>query len=63
MVTASRFPPGRRGLDLMEASAMEHTTVEQGEYTAPVVVDAGEVAEVTLGTASFDTADDTQYKN
>jgi len=33
------------------------------EYTAPVVVDAGEVVEVTLGTATFDTADDTQYKN
>ncbi|WP_432037253.1 lasso RiPP family leader peptide-containing protein [Streptomyces cucumeris] len=33
------------------------------EYTAPVVLDAGEVVEVTLGTNNFDTADDTQYKN
>ncbi|MFF9554563.1 lasso RiPP family leader peptide-containing protein [Streptomyces albus] len=32
-------------------------------YEAPVVLDAGDVAEVTLGTANFDTADDTQYKN
>ncbi|MCP9209171.1 lasso RiPP family leader peptide-containing protein [Streptomyces cucumeris] len=33
------------------------------EYNAPVVLDAGEVVEVTLGTNNFDTADDTQYKN
>lgn len=32
-------------------------------YSAPVVSDGGEVVEVTLGTATFDTADDTQYKN
>ncbi|MFF7415697.1 lasso RiPP family leader peptide-containing protein [Streptomyces lydicus] len=32
-------------------------------YRAPVVLDAGNVVEVTLGTANFDTADDTQYKN
>ncbi|MEV5680993.1 hypothetical protein [Streptomyces sp. NPDC052179] len=33
------------------------------EYSLPVVLDAGEVVTVTLGTNSFDTADDTQYKN
>ncbi|MGO4760724.1 hypothetical protein AB4212_70835 [Streptomyces sp. 2MCAF27] len=32
-------------------------------YIAPVVMDAGAVVEVTLGTENFDTADDTQYKN
>lgn len=32
-------------------------------YEAPVVLDAGSVVEVTLGTENFDTADDTQYKN
>ncbi|MEU3633033.1 MULTISPECIES: lasso RiPP family leader peptide-containing protein [Streptomyces] len=32
-------------------------------YQAPVVLDAGAVVEVTLGTNNFDTADDTQYKN
>ncbi|MFE3149125.1 MULTISPECIES: lasso RiPP family leader peptide-containing protein [Streptomyces] len=32
-------------------------------YVAPVVLDAGDVVEVTLGTNNFDTADDTQYKN
>ncbi|GAA2433868.1 lasso RiPP family leader peptide-containing protein [Streptomyces sp. NPDC059118] len=32
-------------------------------YSAPIVLDAGDVAEVTLGTNNFDTADDTQYKN
>lgn len=31
-------------------------------YTAPVVLDAGAVAEVTLGNQNFDTVDDTQYK-
>ncbi|WP_328912033.1 MULTISPECIES: lasso RiPP family leader peptide-containing protein [unclassified Streptomyces] len=30
-------------------------------YVAPVVLDAGAVAEVTLGSNNFDTADDTQY--
>ncbi|PBC84353.1 MULTISPECIES: lasso RiPP family leader peptide-containing protein [unclassified Streptomyces] len=40
---------------------MEQTT--KPVYSAPVVLDAGDVAEVTLGTANFDTADDTQYKN
>jgi hypothetical protein len=40
---------------------MEQTTI--AVYTEPVVLDAGDVAEVTLGTATFDTADDTQYKN
>ncbi|MFE3124494.1 lasso RiPP family leader peptide-containing protein [Streptomyces hydrogenans] len=32
-------------------------------YEAPVVIAVGTVAEVTLGTQSFDTADDTQYKH
>ncbi|MFH8993213.1 lasso RiPP family leader peptide-containing protein [Streptomyces sp. NPDC017940] len=32
-------------------------------YEAPLVLDAGEVVAVTLGTNSFDTADDTEYKN
>ncbi|MGW1837732.1 lasso RiPP family leader peptide-containing protein [Streptomyces sp. NPDC002067] len=32
-------------------------------YQAPVVQDAGDVVEVTLGTQTFDTADDTQYKD
>ncbi|WP_280526433.1 hypothetical protein [Streptomyces cacaoi] len=32
-------------------------------YTAPLVLDGGDVVEVTLGTNNFDTADDTQYKN
>ncbi|WP_369383276.1 lasso RiPP family leader peptide-containing protein [Streptomyces sp. cg36] len=45
----------------MEATLMEHTTNEV--YQAPVVLDAGEVTAVTLGTNSFDTADDTEYKN
>ncbi|MFB7461324.1 lasso RiPP family leader peptide-containing protein [Streptomyces sp. NPDC088353] len=35
---------------------------ENTTYQAPVVLDAGEVVEVTLGTNNFDTADDTQYK-
>ncbi|MER8062577.1 MULTISPECIES: lasso RiPP family leader peptide-containing protein [unclassified Streptomyces] len=33
------------------------------EYSAPIVLDAGKVVEVTLGTNTFDTADDTEYKN
>ncbi|MFL4910674.1 lasso RiPP family leader peptide-containing protein [Streptomyces sp. MMS24-I2-30] len=32
-------------------------------YQAPVVLDAGDVVVVTLGTNTFDTADDTEYKN
>ncbi|MEU7182504.1 MULTISPECIES: lasso RiPP family leader peptide-containing protein [Streptomyces] len=32
-------------------------------YTAPIVLDAGSVVAVTLGTNNFDTADDTEYKN
>ncbi|MFL4910625.1 lasso RiPP family leader peptide-containing protein [Streptomyces sp. MMS24-I2-30] len=32
-------------------------------YQAPVVLDAGAVVEVTLGTNNFDTADETEYKN
>ncbi|MFJ5926461.1 lasso RiPP family leader peptide-containing protein [Kitasatospora sp. NPDC092948] len=31
-------------------------------YEAPVVLDAGDVVEVTLGSSTFDTADSTQYK-
>ncbi|MEV1040526.1 lasso RiPP family leader peptide-containing protein [Streptomyces sp. NPDC050204] len=41
---------------------MKHTT-QTSAYQAPVVLDAGDVVEVTLGTQNFDTADDTQYKN
>lgn len=41
---------------------MEHIT-QTPVYQAPVVLDAGNVVEVTLGTQNFDTADDTQYKN
>ncbi|MGW9432504.1 lasso RiPP family leader peptide-containing protein [Streptomyces decoyicus] len=40
---------------------MEHTITPA--YRAPVVLDAGDVVAVTLGTNNFDTADDTQYKN
>ncbi|MFI2184038.1 lasso RiPP family leader peptide-containing protein [Streptomyces sioyaensis] len=32
-------------------------------YSAPVVLDAGDVAEVTLGTNNFDTADDFSVKS
>ncbi|MGW1326425.1 hypothetical protein ACWD64_28250 [Streptomyces antibioticus] len=32
-------------------------------YEAPVVLDAGAVVTTTLGTNTFDTADDTEYKN
>jgi hypothetical protein len=35
--------------------------VTQG-FAAPVVTDAGEFSEVTLGTASNNDADDTEYK-
>ncbi|MEV6804627.1 lasso RiPP family leader peptide-containing protein [Streptomyces sp. NPDC051132] len=38
---------------------MENTT-QTLAYQAPVVLDAGDVVEVTLGTQNFDTADDTQ---
>ncbi|WP_157868587.1 lasso RiPP family leader peptide-containing protein [Streptomyces caatingaensis] len=37
-------------------------TIKAPAYIAPVVLDAGSVAKVTLGTANFDTDDDTQYK-
>ncbi|PJJ05250.1 hypothetical protein BX264_5706 [Streptomyces sp. 2333.5] len=40
---------------------MEQTT--KPVYSAPVVLDAGDVAEVTLGTNSFDTADDFSVKS
>ncbi|MFD3417689.1 hypothetical protein [Streptomyces decoyicus] len=39
---------------------MEHTITPA--YRAPVVLDAGDVVAVTLGTNNFDTPDDTQYK-
>ncbi|MGI5341896.1 hypothetical protein ACQEVS_33070 [Streptomyces sp. CA-181903] len=32
-------------------------------YEEPVVLEAGKAVEVTLGTNTFDTADDTEYKN
>ncbi|MFE7545768.1 lasso RiPP family leader peptide-containing protein [Streptomyces platensis] len=32
-------------------------------YSAPVVLDAGDVVEVTLGTNNFDTADDSSVKS
>lgn len=31
-------------------------------YQAPIVLDSGDVVAVTLGTNTFDTADDTEYK-
>lgn len=34
---------------------------EDGAYVAPSVSDLGTVTEVTLGSAGFDRADDTQY--
>ncbi|WP_256861070.1 hypothetical protein [Streptomyces tsukubensis] len=40
---------------------MEQNTIP--EYSAPVVLDVGQVVSVTLGTNNFDTADDTEYKN
>ncbi|MEZ7005022.1 lasso RiPP family leader peptide-containing protein [Streptomyces sp. AD55] len=52
--TDSRATSGRK-------SAMGENTTPV--YQAPVVLDAGAVVEVTLGTNNFDTADDTQYKN
>ncbi|MFI1012645.1 hypothetical protein [Streptomyces sp. NPDC020965] len=42
-----------------EVSAMEQPTTEV--YAKPVVLDAGAVTEVTLGTNNFDTADESQY--
>ncbi|WP_110945680.1 lasso RiPP family leader peptide-containing protein [Streptomyces avicenniae] len=38
---------------------MEQQTAEV--YAPPLVLDAGDVTEVTLGSNNFDTADDTQY--
>ncbi|MGW2324728.1 lasso RiPP family leader peptide-containing protein [Streptomyces sp. NPDC001700] len=40
---------------------MEHTA-QTPAYQPPVVLDAGNVVEVTLGTANFDTADESEYK-
>ncbi|GAA3082356.1 lasso RiPP family leader peptide-containing protein [Streptomyces sp. NPDC001667] len=37
-------------------------TTKAPAYVAPVVLDAGSVAKVTLGNKNFDTDDDTQYK-
>lgn len=34
---------------------------ETGSYVAPALSDAGDVTTLTLGTAGFDRADDTQY--
>lgn len=42
---------------------MENKTEEMPVYTPPVVLDAGEVAEVTLGKNTFDRVDRTQYKD
>ncbi|WP_276204796.1 hypothetical protein [Streptomyces hirsutus] len=43
---------------------MDHSTTQVTPvYQAPVVLDAGVVVTVTLGTNNFDTADDTEYKN
>ncbi|MGW7641841.1 lasso RiPP family leader peptide-containing protein [Streptomyces decoyicus] len=39
---------------------MEQST--EAVYTAPLVMDAGDVTEVTLGTNQHDSADDTEYK-
>ena len=41
---------------------MEQTLQAPEDYRTPVVLDAGDVGEVTLGTKTFDHADDTQYK-
>ncbi|WP_275898567.1 hypothetical protein [Streptomyces olivoreticuli] len=38
-------------------------TTQSPDYTMPVVLDAGDVKQVTLGTNTFDTADDTEYKD
>lgn len=40
---------------------MEQNCVEAA-YEEPLVLDAGDVVEVTLGTKKFDSADDTEYK-
>lgn len=45
----------------MISQTTDHTT-QTPAYQPPVVLDAGDVVEVTLGTDSFDTADDTEYK-
>jgi hypothetical protein len=43
---------------------MEFITSAQDEgYQAPVVLDAGEVAEVTLGSNGFDRQDGSQYRD
>lgn len=54
--------PGCEGRNTMEAGIM-NTQSTAPVYTAPIVLNAGDVVEVTLGTNNFDTADDTQYKN
>ncbi|BBJ44120.1 hypothetical protein SSPO_068380 [Streptomyces antimycoticus] len=54
--------PGCEGRNTMEVEIM-NTQSTAPVYTAPIVLDAGDVVEVTLGTNNFDTADDTQYKN
>jgi hypothetical protein len=47
----------------MEVGLMDTQITTAPVYVAPVVLDAGAVVVVTLGTQNFDTADDTQYKN
>jgi hypothetical protein len=37
------------------------TDTESGSYVTPAVNDLGPVTKVTLGTAGFDRADDTEY--
>ncbi len=55
-VTGRRFHPGQRRLeDTMELIK------QADEYIAPTLTVLGTVAEVTLGTAGNDNADDTQY--
>lgn len=41
---------------------MDQTPAQTPVYTPPAVLDAGEVAEVTLGIMKADKVDDTQYK-
>ncbi|GAA2698427.1 MULTISPECIES: hypothetical protein [Actinosynnema] len=45
----------------MEPSSIP--TPAESAYAPPVVCDAGEVVETTLGIMKFDKVDDTQYKH
>lgn len=40
---------------------MEQQQTTVPAYAAPVVLDAGEVTKVTLGSSNFDTADESEY--